>query len=172
MALTVDTAQAQPAVEAIKAGIDAIPTEKTVTINVVENRTGGAATDIPALATGGLLPGHSPHDRADNILFAGTAGEYILPRHIVRQPGMLAYLERLRRMGLAGIKGFADGGLLTKAANAQPLPRADHSPGAGNMVPAVFNIPNVGRVPVNMRENVATDLARVLARENLMQGRR
>jgi hypothetical protein len=169
--LTVDTTQATPAVDAIKAGIDAIPTQKTVTINVVENRASSAAPEVSGYASGGLLPGHSPHDRADNILFAGTAGEFILPRSVVKQPGMLAYLERLRRMGLAGIKGYADGGLLARAAAAQPLSRAAAET-VGSMVPAVFNIPNIGRVPVNMAQSTAEELTRVLRRENLMRGRR
>jgi hypothetical protein len=171
--LQIDTGNATPAVDALKASIDALPTEKTVTINVVENRSGAAAGDaaLPAFATGGLLPGHSPNDRADNILYRGTAGEYLLPRNIVRQPGMYAFLERLRRQGMAAIKGYADGGLLARAATAQPLSRAGPS-GGGNMVPAVFNIPSVGRVPVNMGADVAAELSRALSRENLMRGKR
>lgn len=114
MAINVDTAQAQPAVDAIKAGIDAIPTEKTVTINIVENRMASAAAAIPA---------------------------------------------------------FASGGLLDRAAAAEALPRASNE-ASSSMVPAVFNIPNVGRVPVNMAQNVAADLAHALEIENLMRGKR
>ena len=177
--LNVDTGSAQPAVDAIKASIDAIPTEKTVTINVVENRTGGASGDqtpLPALAEGGAVPGYSPHPRADNLLARVTAGEYIQPVNRMREPGMFALMELLRRRGMAGFRsliGYADGGgVAGRVLNAQPLPRPERAAVGGKMVPAVFNIPNVGRVPVNVSEGVAEDLARVLARENLMRGRR
>ena len=63
-----------------------------------------------ARADGGPLPGHSPTDRADDHLFLGTAGEWVIRRASVRklerdQPGALDWINRY-----GTIPRYADGG--------------------------------------------------------------
>lgn len=40
-----------------------------------------------ARAYGGPLPGHAPHDRADNVMYAGTPGEWVIQRPTTRYYG-------------------------------------------------------------------------------------
>jgi hypothetical protein len=64
-------------------------------------------------AHGGPLPGHAPHDRADNAVFAGTPGEWVIQRPTVRQverrpgAGAKAYFNKYGEL-----PAFASGGLL------------------------------------------------------------
>lgn len=65
-----------------------------------------------SFATGGVVPGFSPHDRADNIPAWLTAGEFVLPVGAVRAlraQGGESLLEMLRN-GM--MPGYADGGLV------------------------------------------------------------
>ena len=45
------------------------------------------AQQYPAKAEGGELPGKSPHKKADNLLFRGTAGEWVMPVDAVKYFG-------------------------------------------------------------------------------------
>lgn len=63
---------------------------------------------VPGMADGGRLGGSSPGPRSDNLLFAGTAGEYIQPVAAVRKYG-LGFMEAVRTRTLPR---FADGGSL------------------------------------------------------------
>ncbi|GEM_PF-6667878 len=52
---------------------------------------------IPGFASGGRIPGSSPHERADNIPIWATAGEFMQPVNAVRHYG-LAFMEAVRTM--------------------------------------------------------------------------
>jgi hypothetical protein len=83
----------------------------------------GPAAPAPAGATGGsfasggLLGGRGTGTSDSNLAWV-SRGEYITPARAVRQPGVLAFLEALRRSGgdlrkvLAMLGGFASGGLV------------------------------------------------------------
>jgi hypothetical protein len=64
-------------------------------------------------AHGGELPGHAPHDRADNMIYSGTPGEWVIQKPTVRQverehgTGAMAYFNRYGEL-----PAFASGGLL------------------------------------------------------------
>jgi phage-related protein len=67
--------------------------------------------DPSKFADGGIVPGFSPHARADNIHAMLTAGEYVLPVGAVQALRARfgdSFLESLRR----GLPGYADGGLV------------------------------------------------------------
>jgi hypothetical protein len=66
--------------------------------------TGGSA---PGAARGGLLGGRGTGTSDSNLAWL-SRGEYIMPASAVRQPGVLSFLEALRRSGR--IPGFAEGG--------------------------------------------------------------
>lgn len=74
---------------------------------------GGAAPEAPAapapaLAFGGPLPGSAPHDRADNMMYWGTPGEWVIQRPAVRHYGA-AFIAAVNAMKLPK---FAYGGPL------------------------------------------------------------
>lgn len=64
-------------------------------------------------AYGGPLPGSAPHDRADNMVYSGTPGEWVIQRPTVRKverdfgQGAMAYFNRYGEL-----PAFASGGLL------------------------------------------------------------
>jgi hypothetical protein len=58
-----------------------------------------AKISAQGLAEGGLVPGRSPHEKADNIPAMLTAGEYVLPRRAVQFYGPDT-LEAVRQMAV------------------------------------------------------------------------
>jgi len=82
----------------------------TVTVNTVNAATAAApaadAVPVPAFAFGGPLPGSAPHDRADNRLYWGTPGEWVIQRPAVRHYGA-AFIAAVNAMKLPK---FAFGG--------------------------------------------------------------
>ena len=67
----------------------------------------GGGTTAPGKARGGMIGGRGTGTSDSNLAWL-SRGEYIMPARAVRQPGVLAYLEAMRRSG--GIPGYADGG--------------------------------------------------------------
>ena len=166
--LVIETGQAHGALDAVKKDMESLK-DKVVTVTVNTVRTGaGEAGNVPAFARGGTLPGYSPTDTADNLLFMGTAGEEVIRRAIAKQPRAREFLKLFNQIGMAAVPlwskrlpAYANGGTLA-AASRQP----------DRMVSAVFNIPGVGSVPAQVSKGVATDLARTLKIEALMRGKR
>jgi hypothetical protein len=92
-----DTSQATQAARDIQAQIDALH-GRTVTVQAIldSGHFGGASNWIATpRATGGPIPGHSPNDRADNVLIAATAGEFMQPVPAVRRYGM-GFMDAVR----------------------------------------------------------------------------
>lgn len=125
----------QEALQAMIGEIQAELAKKVFQIGVqpVVNRADGGS--IPALASGGRVPGYSPSARADNILMWGTAGEFMQPVRAVNYYGA-DFMESIRRMELPR---FADGGLVGGGASAA---------GGGDVVNVNLNI---GGRTVHMR---------------------
>jgi hypothetical protein len=86
---------------------------------------GGGATDSSgepqSAASGGLIGGRGTGTSDSNLAWV-SRGEHIMPARAVSQPGVLAFLEALRRSGgnlsrvLDGMGRFAAGGLVTMPA--------------------------------------------------------
>jgi len=82
----------------------------------------GAAPSVGAFAGGGLTGGRGTGTSDSNLAWL-SRGEYITPARAVRQPGVLSFLEALRRSGgnltrvLDGMGHFALGGMVRS-----PLP--------------------------------------------------
>ena len=76
-----------------------------------------AASSGSGFAAGGLLGGRGTGTSDSNLAWV-SRGEYVTPAHAVRQPGVLAFLEALRRTGgnlthvLDGMGRFALGGMV------------------------------------------------------------
>lgn len=74
--------------------------------------SGSGASGIPARAYGGPLPGFAPHDRADNVIYRGTPGEWVIQRQAVRFWGS-DFIASINAMKLPK---FAYGGEIGKSA--------------------------------------------------------
>lgn len=113
--VTAETTQAEKDLSEVKGAVEAIPTEKTVKVNIV--RSGNSFSDdvstwnssqnnLPGRAYGGPLPGRAPHDRADNVIYRGTPGEWVIQRPAVRYWGA-SFMRAINEMRMPK---FAYGG--------------------------------------------------------------
>lgn len=113
-----DTATAITDAQTLRAAIEAQLAANPIVVPVVLDTSAAdqfAKTQIdkaipPGRASGGYIPGRSPHARADNILIRATAGEYVLPVGAVQRLTAAhgaGLLEELRR---GQLPGYADGG--------------------------------------------------------------
>jgi len=81
--------------------------------------TPGSVTPIPGNARGGLLGGRGTGTSDSNLAWV-SRGEHIMPARAVKQPGVLALLEALRRSGgnlrgvMDGMGRFAGGGMVPR----------------------------------------------------------
>ena len=69
---------------------------------------GGGGSDVPGKAHGGLIGGRGTGTSDSNLAWV-SRGEHIMPARVVRQPGVLGFLEALRRSG-GNLPGYAKGG--------------------------------------------------------------
>ena len=110
---------------AVAAAIAAV-SSKTVTITTRHHTTGSFTPGggIPR-ADGGIIPGWSPHPRADNIPTMLTAGEYVHPVATVDHygPDVMEALRsrRIPREVFSAI-GLADGGQVGATGGHRPIP--------------------------------------------------
>lgn len=119
--------------------------------------------DLPKKAYGGVLPGSSPHDRADNILYWGTAGEGLVNRPAMRHYGK-AFLDAINTRRLPR---FADGGVLGRVS----VPSVPSASRASGMDRGTFNFP-FGSYELSAPGEEISRLQRDLAREALKRGHR
>lgn len=179
IAVQIQIAEATAAIASLQADLNALQDKTiTVTVNTVNTESGTASApppgDLPSFAPGGYT-GPGGKYRPAGIVHAG---EHVMPSEIVRQPGMLAFLEALRRRGLAALRrfsdgglaalqGFADGGLVGRlslpalSSAAAPVPRA-----------AIFNFPGLGSYPTNLSPYDYARLESDFARAALAKGGR
>ncbi len=151
--------------------IAALPDSKTITVNVVTNGSlPAAAADmaVPARAYGGPLPGVAPHDRADNMLYLGTPGEWVIQRPAVRfwGPEFMAAINAMR------MPRFAFGGELGGSMVSRLRVPSITPAGAGRSAPDVFDFGALGKVRVSKTSDTAKDVAAVLKRAALGWGNR
>ena len=146
----------------------------TVPVKVVAAGLPGApavAEDAPALAYGGPLPGHAPHDRADNMLYWGTPGEWVIQRPAARYYGA-AFMAALNAMRLPK---FASGGMLRGSAIDRlgipglPSGAAGNAAGGNNLT---LDFGELGKYHAQASQNTQRELERVFTRAALARGRR
>jgi tape measure domain-containing protein len=170
--INAEIADAMNKLAQVETKIAALPDSKTITVNLVEvGGTSGAAKPaaIPARAYGGPLPGSAPHDRADNMLYWGTPGEWVIQRPAVRYWGS----EFIASINAMRMPKFAFGGQLGGAAGRLKvpsiLPSASVTTGAGES--AVFDLGALGKVRARTSPSTSSDVAAVLKRAALQYGR-
>lgn len=100
--LGIDTPSMQNLIQQIQSELRKTPFQIAVQATV------SGSGSVPGFAHGGLLGGSSPSPRADNLLFRGTAGEFMQPVRAVQHYG-LDFMESIRNLDFPR---FADGGLL------------------------------------------------------------
>jgi hypothetical protein len=96
---------------------------------------------IPGIAHGGVIGGRGTGMSDSNLAWV-SRGEHIMPARAVAQPGVLAFLEALRRSGgnlrgvLDGMGRFALGGLV-------PRPAFAGGGAVGSMSHVTINFPGL-----------------------------
>lgn len=129
------------------------------------------AADTPARAYGGPLPGRAPHDRADNMLYWGTPGEWVIQRPAARYygPAFMAALNAMR------LPKFASGGQIGSVVNRLSIPSLSGQRGAspaagGNNLTLDFG--KLGAYHATASQDTTRELERVFARAAMAYGRR
>lgn len=129
----------------------------TVTLNTVNTDQANAPTGdttkqpLPAFARGGPLPGVAPHDTADNMLYMGTPGEWVIRLAAVRHygPAFLASINSMSlpkyatggRLNLGG--AFSGGSVVSRLS----IPSIEKSTGSSpaQLTPINLNFPEFGK---------------------------
>lgn len=161
-----DITAAEGQLASLQAQLDNIK-DKTVTVTVNTVQTGAAPAtpdDIPARAYGGVLPGWAPHDRADNMIYRGTPGEWVMQRRAVRHygPDFMAALNAMR------LPKYANGGLLGNLRMPSISSAAPSAPASS----VTLNFPGMGKFPASMAPDVLGELQSAFSREALKKGAR
>jgi len=108
----------QGIIQAIQAGIGSVWDIIKSALGLVGGPAGGAAAG--GMARGGLMGGRGTGTSDSNLAWL-SRGEHVMPARAVAQPGVLSFLEALRRSGgnlrdvLDGMGRFALGGLVPQA---------------------------------------------------------
>lgn len=168
--------EALGAVANLRAQIDALP-DKEVNVVVKTTFAGNAAgaEDYAAYAAaadfrkeGFARGGYTGPGGKWQPAGVVHAGEFVLRQEVVRQRGMLAWLQRLNREGLGALPGFASGGLV----GGLSIGMARAPQAAAQRAAAVFNFPDLGSYPVTMDADPLGQLERAFARVALQKGGR
>lgn len=151
--------------------------KKELTLPVTFTQPNGVvdATDIisrlngpvPGFSRGGWTGPGSKYQIAGFV----HADEYVQPKHRMREPGALEFMERFRRYGMRALQGYAEGGLVSSIAR-----RIPHIPSMPAMAPAA-----AGGTPVHLHmdgqsyemqasQSVVDQLAKAVRRQKLRRG--
>lgn len=128
--LTATIAQLERQIRQAKAALASVPPSKTVTITTVYKTvgsrssgsgTGGGRVNVdPNMASGGMVPGYSPHPRADNIPINATAGEYMQQVAAVNYYGP-KFMDDVNNRRLPRPAGYAGGGQILAPSPSSPV---------------------------------------------------
>lgn len=175
----VEIADAETKIKGLKGQIDALPESKTVTVTVNTVQAGAAvnadwanlaaAGPVPELAFGGPLPGHAPHDRADNMLYWGTPGEWVIQKPAARYYGA-AFMAAVNAMKLPKFAlGGQIGGSAIDRLRVPAMPASGSQAAAHNLT---LDFGELGRVHAQAGQNTQREIERVFTRAALARGRR
>lgn len=163
-----DITDADNKVKGLQAQLAELAKGVTVPVNVAQ--TGNAAVDSTAPAVGrafgGPLPGWAPHDRADNVAYWGTPGEWVIQRPAVRYWGE----DFLRAINAGKMPRFAFGGQIGGSAVSRLRIPTVSTGGVGSQ-PDVLDLGALGKIRVRTTPDTSNDVADVLARAALRFGR-
>lgn len=147
----IDKASLDGAISAVKTAFENLTVPVKVTASPEGGKNGptksadGTITDevqIPARAYGGPLPGTAPHDRADNMLYWGTPGEWVVQLPAVRHYGP----EFMKAVNAMQLPKHAFGGQLGNRSVINRLSIPSFNPGGGDKLqPLVLDLGFLGR---------------------------
>jgi hypothetical protein len=158
-----DIAQAEGAVAALQKQLDGL-VDKTVTVTMQTVSADINSAGLGEFAYGGWT------GRGGKFQPAGIvhANEFVTRSEIVSQPGALAFLSRFNREGMRALRGYADGGLVSRMAI--PVPSsATAAGGSGRNLTLVLGGERYG---VSANNDVIGRLSDHVAREALRKGGR
>lgn len=176
--LKVDVQQAESSIKTILAQLAELKDKTvTVTVNQVGSPEAIAAAKQNAVvesvqptgfAVGGYTGPGSKYQPAGIV----HAEEFVHRREVVRQPGALAFLEDFNRRGMAALRGYADGGLVSRLSiPSLNAPAAAAAP-PSSRTPLILDFGKLGRVQAEAREDETARLQRIWRRTALAVGNR
>jgi tape measure domain-containing protein len=155
----------------------------TVTVDAKVATSGDAAgdapqADVPQRAFGGWIPGVSPSDRADNVMVAATAGEYMIQRPTTRyyggailsafNAGAFSREDLLSLLG--GVQRRAYGGPIESVA--MPALSNEARMPAPSLRSAMLTVPGLGSYPIQGEVSVIDAMEREFYIKALAAGHR
>lgn len=139
-------------------------------VAVIRNQQMAYGGLVQDLSKGGKIPGHSPHDRADNVPISATAGEFMQPVSSVKYYGVAA-MEAIRRRLIPPsiLAPFTEKGLASYQGR-QLAYGGTVSGGAGSGSSYSVNIPVTtidtwDNIAYRMRDEIERSVRRVLDEE-------
>lgn len=160
----IDQGALSAALEAVKTAFAGLVLPVKVQATGLPEGATAATPELPARATGGPLPGSAPHDRADNMLYWGTPGEWVMQLPAVRYYGA----DFMRRLNAMQLPRYADGGALSRL-RIPALP----APASRASTPTPVNLHLDGRrYPMSAAPDVVAEMTAALGREALKRGAR
>jgi len=97
--------------------------------------------------------------------------EYVTPAGVTMQPGVIPFLEALRRYGNKVLPGYANGGLVSDIKGAIAGPRSAFGGNSG-ATPLVLDFGKLGRFDASASASTAESIERVFKRAALQFGRK
>ena len=173
--LQADIAQAENQINVLQGQLAALQ-DKTVTVTVKRvDAAGLAAPDsaeaLPGFARGGWTGPGGKYEPAGVV----HRFEHVQPMEVVKEPGALAFLERIRRNGFRstmrhlGLPGYSGGGLVGAAAASS---MAALSGSSASLTPVNLVFPGMGEFPMQTTPDVQREIVKVFQRAALQRGRR
>lgn len=131
-----------------------------------------AASDINGAGLGGFEGGGFTGWLGTKTIAGFVHGkEYVTPANVTMQPGVLPFLEVLRRKGNKALPGYEMGGFVGSAIDRLRVPSLSSAAGSSALAPANFYLDGQ-RYPMQGSPNVIAQLGDHFAREALRKGGR
>ncbi len=164
--ISADVAQAEGAVASLKKNLAEL-TDKTVTVTMKTVAADINSAGLGGFARGGWTGPGGKYQPAGIV----HAEEFVTRSEVVRQPGALAFLSQFNRIGMNALRGYADGGLVSR----MPIPEyvgagASASTPSGNNLTLDFG--SLGKFQAQTSANTQRELERVFTRAAMAFGRK
>lgn len=159
-----DISQAEGAVAGLQKQLAEL-NDKTVTVTMKTVSADVSSAGIGGFASGGWTGRGGKYQPAGIV----HAEEFVTRSEVVRQPGALAFLSQFNRIGMNALRGYADGGLVSRLAMPAISAPSAGAGGSGRNLTLVLGNERYG---VSAGDDVVARLSDHVAREALRKGRR
>lgn len=99
------------------------------------------------------------------------AGEYVLRREVVRQAGMVEFLNSLNRQGLNALRGYAGGGVV-QGISVGEMKAPVNTMSSGDQRPIVLDFGSLGRVNASSTNDEVQKVLSIVLRRAALKSRR